>query len=285
MKRAAVLLAVLFLTAGVAFAAERGSVPTSEIPEVIEKIGNGGDQKLEASLFPYITVTNVIGDMDDACAPPNSSALKALGGKSILTTSSATGERVTRTAGTDTTESTDLDTSLISWPPPVYKPLPIKDLITTVNILPAHQETAKILVFWTVRVVGTCPTWHIDGHLCGVFEGEADFLCKAENNDVKTYVSIRDAEHNKSAVIKTDNPCTLQIPQMVSGSADEYGYDPTITGTYVITKNDFPLNGNKIPLKVEIQIYWQNMGALRITSPDKMRNMIINVIPYSRAKK
>jgi hypothetical protein len=275
MKILAVLSSVLFLTAGVALAAERGSVPTSEIPEVIEKVGGGGNKTLETAIFPGITAKEIIGDVDVVCSPPDYPLFKELEGKPITTVSSHTGLSIEHTIDTDDVPSTPLIRSNKK------PPFAIDDLTVTVNILPAHQETAKILVFWTIRVVGECPPWQIANQLCHDFNAVASFHCKA--NDVKTYVAVRDVNSGKKAVIKTDNVCTLQIPEMTNDSDESALYDPTITGTYVITKEDFP--EKKIPLKIEIQIYWENMGSLRVTSPNKMRNMIVNVIPYSRANK
>ena len=255
MKRLAVLSTVLLLSAGVTLAAESGSIPTSEIPEVKEVTGKG-NQVLETTFFPIITAEE--GDpVDSDCA----AFLQSLANKPISKTDV---KRIRRTRDGDA-----IKTDLIG-----LEPIPLQDLITTVNILPAHKKTAKILVFWTVRVVGQCVPWRIKDDLCLKFTYEPQFTCIA--NDVKTYVSV-------NGVIKTDNACTLQIPEMTSASNEVKLYDPTITGTYVITKDDF--EGGVFPDTVTIQIFWQNKGSLRVTSPSGLRNMIVNVIPYSRVDK
>lgn len=269
MKRLAVLSTVLFLAAGAAFAAERGSVPTSEMPEVKEVTGLG-NQILETTFYPVINVTRIVDEdrVDPECSPPNYTTFRQLAGKHILTVAPNTGKHFEYTVDRKEKPSTDLMLDKIS-----LRPIPIQDLKTTVNILPAHKRTAKILVFWTVRVVGECPEWQILRKLCNEFFADADFTCRA--NDVYTYVSV-------NGKLKDNNPCILQIPEMTNISGQSALYDPTITGTYVITRDDF---GGEFPRTVEIQIFWQNKGSLRVTSPNGMRNMIVNVIPYSRADK
>jgi hypothetical protein len=257
MKRLTMLAVVLFLAAGVAFASERGSVPTSEIPEVKEVIG-GGAQTLEATYFPSVKLA---GEFDEECAQ----RLEDFAGDYIPDTGDWRIKKI-RTTGEK------IKKKFIS-----KKALPT-DLVTTVDILPAHKKTAKILVFWTVRVVGQCLPWQITGDVCE-YAQFAEFTCI--DNNVKTYVSVTDAAKSDSSY-KESQACTLQIPQMTNNSDETSLFDPTITGTYVITAADF---GGIFPDKVKIQIYWQNEGSMRVTSLDKMRNLIVNVIPYSKANK
>jgi hypothetical protein len=271
MKRLALLSTVLFLTAGVAFAVESGSVPTSEIPEVKQVTGKG-DQVLETSYYPMFEVES--GDYDEECL----TMLKKLENKTITTKIDGRGARHHwyDIDGDGEPGDHEFINDAIA-----IKPIPLEDLEQTVKILPAHRKTAKILVFWTVRVVGQCLPLLITGDICDYYNAETKFTCKA--NDVKTYVSI-------NGVLKDKNPCTLQIPEMTGGSDESAMYDPTITGTYVISRDDFPAasgrpQDNAFPDQVNIKIYWQNSGSMRVTSPDGMRNMIVNVIPYSRSDK
>jgi hypothetical protein len=266
MKRLALLVTVLFLATSAAFAAGRGSVPTSEIPEVMQVTGVG-NQTLETSYYPMFEV--VAGDYDEECV----ALLKQLENKTIDTKIYAAGKyRQAKhhrydSDGDGEPANLELQNDVIA-----FDPIQLKDLEQTVKFLPAHKKTAKILVFWTVRVVGQCLPVLISDDICDYFNAETRFTCKA--NDVYTYVMV-------NGKLKDKNPCILQIPEMTGGSDESAMYDPTITGTYVITADDFPPD-NIFPDKVTIKIYWQNKGALRVTSPDGMRNMIVNVIPYSR---
>jgi hypothetical protein len=264
MKRLVLIPTVLLLAAGVALAAERGSVPTSEIPEVKEVTGVG-DQVLETSYYPMFEVKS--GDYDEDCL----TLLKRLENKTITTTIDGRGARHHRYDIDNDGEpgNYELVNNVIA-----VNPIPLKDLEQTVKILPAHKKTAKILVFWTVRVVGQCLPLLITDDICDYYNAETKFTCKA--NDVYTYVNV-------NGVLKDKNPCILQIPEMEGGSDESAMYDPTITGTYVITPDDFP--GKIFPDRVVIKIYWQNKGSMRVTSPDGLRNMIVNLIPYSRDTK
>ncbi|MCU0650880.1 MAG: hypothetical protein MUC52_01425 [Candidatus Omnitrophica bacterium] len=258
MKRLALAASVVFLAAGVSLAAQTGSVPTSEIPEVIEKKGTE-NILLEAMYYPIITVDNADWVSPDCTAffdkikkgdvpidPNNPKFVEAATGTSFQANRMGLKE--------------------------------IQGLKASINILPAHRKTAKLLVFWTVRVVGQCVPWRLDERVCETFEATARYKCLA--NNVNTYIKINDK-------LMKESPCTLQIPEMNNNANEDALYDPTLTGTYVITREDFPSptgrpEDKQLPPTVNIKIFWENKGAMRITSPAGMRNLIVNVIPYSR---
>jgi len=264
MKRLFVLLAVLFLTAGNAFAVESGSVPTSEMPEVVEKVG-GDAIVLEAVYYPIITATD-IESWENAIGPSCYVFLdRVKNGKVKIGDDIGIDPSLPGLIESSTGEKFNADF------PSLQK---VKDLDVEIKILPAHKKTAKVLVFWTLRVTGQCLPWRLDERVCRTFAATANYKCIG--NNVHTYVKV-------NGKLRPESKCTLQIPEMTNKSNESALYDPTITGTYVITKDNFP-ETKELPDKLNIEIYWENEGAMRVGSPKGMRNLIVNTIPYTRSQ-
>jgi hypothetical protein len=298
MKKMLGALIIVFFTAASALAVDSGSVPASQQPVVKEKIG-GDAISLEAEIYPkFMDLAPTAAD--PWCTPDNPKVFNYLTGKPITTKSNSPllhdfaghpDPRINYLLGTNprsvvTTETwpngRDLDKTKLG----VQK----TDLVMTLGadeINPRYRETAKVLVTWTMRIEGECPNWHIGHFICEPYNGSLSFLC--EDEDVATWLhATYDVTDDKGNVTTKNfekdlgSKVIMKIPATKTVSKQS---DPTLIGTYVITRDDFPDNGNRIPGNLKLQVYWQHKGAMFVTSPKAMRSMIINVIPVSKTDK
>ena len=256
MKRLAGAFIVVCLAVGCAYASDQGSIPAAQQPVVKEITGKGDIVLLPAKYPNFLPVEgNVDPRTDPGCQHADSPVFRALRWPQPITTASpSTGKALLADASKLGLQPTDLQMTL-----------------TSSEIPEAYRRTAKILVTWTVRLEGDCYEWGIGHSICEPWIGAFSMNCPG--GDVDTHLTVND---------KPGPPVTMAIP-----SAETKGpvmqRDPTLTGTSVIKASDFP--DNQIPLPLTLRIYWENKTSMRITSPDKMRNMIVNVIPYSRQDK
>ncbi|HQO37393.1 MAG TPA: hypothetical protein PK107_01080 [Candidatus Omnitrophota bacterium] len=287
---------ILLLAAGYVYAVESGSIPATQQPVILEKTGTGAIF-LEAAIYPEFTGL-APSAADPWCTPENPRVFDYLTDKDIRTKSNSPNlkdgwpnhenPRIRLLLGTNpksvvTTEpwpdGRDLDTTKLGVQP--------TDLVIKLGagaLNPKYSETAKILVTWTMRIEGECPKWHIGHFICEPYNGSVSFLCKKEN--VETWVRVKyDLLDENGKFIKTVEKdlkprVMIEMPETQTKTTQS---DPTLTGTYVITAQDFPDNGNRIPAGLTLRVYWEHKGAMYIYSPDGMRNMIVNVIPYTKA--
>jgi len=254
---AAVIL--VLLVAGYIYAVDSGSIPASQQPVVKEVIGKG-DIWLEAALYPEFRPMNVDPRTDNGCKTADSRVFQTLKLQPITRVSPSTGRAVSADTSKLGKQATDL-----------------KMTLTAKDIPEGYRKTAKILVTWTVRIEGECYPWGIGHVICEPWIGTIEFYCP--EGDVKTYLkaTYKVNGETKGAIIGT--PVVMTMPPTKTVSQQR---DPTLTGTYVITAEDF--SNKEIPDNLELTIFWENFTSLRIKSPDSMRNMIVNVIPFTKNK-
>ncbi|MBP6919752.1 MAG: hypothetical protein KBC23_02025 [Candidatus Omnitrophica bacterium] len=260
MKRIIVIALVLFAAAGYVYAVESGNIPAAQQP-IVKEVTGSGTIKLEAALYPEFQPIEVIPPTEPGCQTADSSVFKALALQPITTVSPSTGKPV----GADTAKLGRQETDL-------------KIKLTDADIPVGYRKTAKILVTWTVRIEGVCPAWGIGHVICEPWVGTLTFNCPA--GDVKTYLKVayKSNGETKGGVISA--PVVMQMPAGTTGPIQQL--DPTLTGTYVITREDFP--DKEIPGNLELTILWENFTSMRVHSPDGMRNMIVNVVPVVKSK-
>ncbi|MBP6919751.1 MAG: hypothetical protein KBC23_02020 [Candidatus Omnitrophica bacterium] len=286
---------ILLFAAGYVHAVDSGSIPASQQPIILEKTGTG-TIFLEAALYPEFT--NIApGDADPWCMPNNRRVFDYLAGEDIRKQSNSQNLKEF-----DGNTNPDIIKRLVPNPKRVVteEPWPTGRIIdlsklgvqpTDLEIKlgagalnPKYSDTAKILVTWTMRIEGKCPAWHIGHFICEPYNGSISFLCEKEN--VETWLRAKyDLLDENGNFIKTveKNFKPRVIMEMPETTTKTTQRDPTLTGTYVITAQDFPDNGKRIPAGMTLRVYWEHKGAMYIYSPDGMRNMIVNVIPYTKA--
>ena len=263
MRWIAVVLIVMFM-AGAASAADSGSIPASQQPVVKQTRASTTDIELEAARYPLFENLKPQAGTDPMCLHnKEGSVFYALQKKAITTKSPSTGKAV------------EVNTSLLG-----RQPTDLKMTIAAKDGWEGYRKTAKILVTWTIRVEGTCPAWGIGHVICEPWLGELTFVCP--KGDVKTFLNAKYTKADGrvfNGVI--GQPVSMEIPAGKTGPILQL--DPTLTGTYLITADDFP--DKQIPADLELQILWENDTSMRIKSPAGMRNMIVNIIPYSKQSK
>ena len=157
-----------------------------------------------------------------------------------------------------------------------------------IEISPGYEKLGKILISWTVRVVGNIPkdcdhytgtkvrgiaVWPV---LCHPWHGISyqDY----EGGQVKTRLYISQDNKTYFAVGKT---VEMTVPPLVSKVKVGTGSDPTLTGSCMLSPDDF---GGELPKTIQYKLKWSNHTALRIKSPGKQRNLVVTLMPITKAE-
>ena len=225
----------MVLVAGSVYAAEKAGMPVNPTP-VIKEVKGANDIFLAAAVYPQIKVTPVPSEAGLGCQA-----------------------KVDEIAGDPVSAS-------------VGKFEKVDGLKTVVKIDPAYRASAKVLVSWTVRVEGECPTYRIWPTFCPVFHGDVQSKCPSGVVETRLYVNGK---------VKSP-PFSLEMPES-TGEIVNQPNDPTITGTYLLKAEDF--DDNKLPEKIELQVWWKNYSSMKMTSPANMRTLTVNIMPTTRSDK
>ena len=200
-----------------------------------------------------------------------------------------------------------------------FRDLPFKikgssDDYYTVKITAGYEEVSKLLFSWSVRVEGYKPV-DIDHGRGKKISGIAIWPVLAHpwhgtsyqdytGGQVRVQLYIRDAEEDEAkrlSVVNPDGedvedsdgfmsvgvPIEMTVPPVGSGTVKVgTGSDPTLIGSYVVTKDNFKdaSGSNKLPNKIRYKLKWANHTALRIKSPAKQRNIVVTKIPVTEVE-
>lgn len=250
-------LIVLFLAAGLALSAEaqlwaaeaETSMPATPVPAVLELVG-GNEISLDPTRFPEFYAFS-------SDNPNCGNALKnELSGKPVWAVFSGRNQRHNQAPKAD----------------PGYQAIPG---LTKENFkIPAqYKNTAKLLVTWTVRILGDKrDAWPVWPSLCHPWHGTSHQ--RFTGGDVKTQLYVKDSKKSWQA---TGAVASMTIPDGGTASISQ-PRDPTLTGSYVLGADFF---GGTFPDSIDIQVRWYNETSLKITSPAKMRNMVITMVPIT----
>lgn len=164
--------------------------------------------------------------------------------------------------------------------PPSYERIP--GLYIRYEVPEVQRKTANLLITWTVRIEGrkacvggseVCygDAYRIWQDLCGMFHGTSNQRFPGGN--VKTSLFVNGVQRGSETV--------MTIPD--GGTTSSYQpADPTQTGSYLLTAEGF---GGELPEVVEVEIKWINETSMLVESLDKMRNLIITVVPIEKITK
>lgn len=253
-------LIVLLLATGLALSAntlwaadtETGmsvSMPATPVPAVTEIVGDD-KATLSPTRFP---------EFYDASSdnPTCDQKIRALNGQWLWTPSPYTGKKHSNAPASD----------------PGFTPI---GGLTKQNFkIPAqYKTTAKLLITWTIRVLGEKPSpWPIWPSLCSPWHGTS--YQRFRGGDVETQLYVKAS--NKSTWEATGAKALMTVPDGGTASISQ-PRDPTLTGSYVLEPGTF---GGTFPDAIDIQIRWHNLTSLNIYSPAKMRNLIITMVPIT----
>ena len=147
-----------------------------------------------------------------------------------------------------------------------------------------YRSSSKVLITWTVRIEGyAVAAYNPSPNLCGSWHGTSSQTFPAGQAHTRLYVngtimgSTASMTIPNGGIVTVDNPLPPPIP--ISFGGDGGGPDPTLTGSYLLTKEDF---GGAFPDKMDIEIRWYNDTCLRIESPAKMRSLNITTVPLTK---
>lgn len=147
----------------------------------------------------------------------------------------------------------------------------IPGLAGSIDIPDEYRRTAKVLVTWSVRCEGfKGGAYTIWPALCSPWHGTS--WQRFVGGDVKTRLYVNGNPKG--------DPHVLTVPTGGSGTntvVTHQAHDPTLTGSQLITAEDF--EGNMLPTTLNLQVRWYNDTCMRIVSPANMRNMIVTLIP------
>jgi len=142
-------------------------------------------------------------------------------------------------------------------------------LSKSVDIPAQSRRSASVLVAWTVRVEASAKTVKIWPALCHPWHGQSDqdFL----GGEVRTHLFVNGQPKGQDA--------TMTVPKSAPGT-DINISDPTISGTYLLRAADFE-NG-VFPATLTLEIKWMNETSMELKSPEKMRSMIVTMMPLNQ---
>lgn len=165
-----------------------------------------------------------------------------------------------------------------SCPAPLPGPVDftfVPGLSTTIDVPAAYRKTANIMVTWTVRVEGE----KVDNYdpwpcLCHPWHGTSSQ--RFPGGVIKTALYIKTPTQGDWR--KVGDEALMTIPDGGASTINRVR-DPTHTGSYLVTKEDF---GGELPASLSLGIKWYNDTCLEITSPKSMRNLIVTIIPVEK---
>ncbi|MDO8749109.1 MAG: hypothetical protein Q7J72_08370 [Candidatus Omnitrophota bacterium] len=174
--------------------------------------------------------------------------------------------------------------------------------VNSINIPAGYRNIAKVLFTWTVRVVGNrpnecsrnggkelnglaiwpllCHPWH-NGKITQDFSGgqvQTQLYIKGSGT-----IIAKNADSDSAGWAPLDFIASMTVPAGPPGVVNEPG-DPTITGSYIVTKDDF-LNSitgkNTLPPIIYFKLMWHNDSPLVVESLANQRNVVAMLMPIT----
>jgi hypothetical protein len=254
MKRVIFLVLIVLLFQVCAYAAgNSGQVPANQAPTVTEIIGDKTDAVLGPAFYPrFYDIATVNGDT--ACEPY---LINTLSLAPICTPSSlGNGNRMG--------ECKDFTT--------------VDGLKTDLEVPLAYRKSAKILIAWTVRIDGYKKKYPVHSDLCKNWYG--DLKEEFPKGTVKTALYINNNKFGIDITMEVPTAGYSTVHEMPPPPPSSGGFDPTLTGTYVLKASDF---GGEFPAVLkDVEIRWKNETTMRLESAKGNRRMMINFMPISK---
>ena len=151
-----------------------------------------------------------------------------------------------------------------------------------------YLQTSKVLFTWTVRVIGYKKTLAVWPFLCHPHHGTSYQRFPAGQVKTRLYVKsgsstnkVIGADANDDNYAALGQVAQLTIPSVGTSSLSNPG-DPTISGSYLLTKDNFE-KGN-LPLTIEYKVRWYNESSMRVMALKEQRNLVVMVIPVTEIK-
>ncbi|MFA7677846.1 MAG: hypothetical protein WCY34_06765 [Candidatus Omnitrophota bacterium] len=165
------------------------------------------------------------------------------------------------------------DEDLTTHEPETTEYLDTTGLSTTISFsqrdLSDYRTSAKVIVNWTIRIVGAINPQELKRKhvpwFCPGWTGKS--YQKFPSGDVYTQLFV-----NGKAV---GSPAVMTIPSAGEAVTSYRAVDPNITGSVVLTPDDFI--GGEFPDELAISVRWYNDTSMWAKGEDK--NLIITIMP------
>jgi len=142
-----------------------------------------------------------------------------------------------------------------------------------------YRKTAGVLVTWTVRIEGSQTAPYVPNDNFCKHGQQGTYYQSFPSGEVKTKLFITSGKGTAYEKTKDYGPeACMTIPDGGKTQNVAPG-DPTHTGSYLITAADF--NG-LFPATLDFEIRWKNETCQKLTSPAKMRSMIVTLMPTGK---
>jgi len=153
----------------------------------------------------------------------------------------------------------------------------IPELSLTVTVPEANRTNSNLLVTWTVRVEGYMPgAVRLWPQICSPFHGVSYQKFGAGNVTTQLYVNGE----------KKGQDAVITIPDGGNDNSENKGVivspqpsDPTISGSFLIKKDEFP--DGKLPASIKIEVKWYNDTSMKIVTPANQRILTAMLVPQS----
>ena len=176
------------------------------------------------------------------------------------------------------------------------------DNMHSIDMPKGYRNITKVLFTWTVRIEGYAPTdykrfngdktrgiaiWPL---LCHPWHGS--IRQEFNGGQVSTQLYMKGTSSVVAKNADTDGWAQLEptadmtIPP-VDGVTVYEPSDPTITGSRVVTKDDFELDAkgkNRLPETITFKLMWKNETSLVVKSPAEQRNVVVTLMPVTNAR-
>lgn len=150
-----------------------------------------------------------------------------------------------------------------------------------------YRGINKMLFTWNVRVEGTGRELQVWPFICHPHHGTS--YQKFLPGQLKTRLYVKSTASgngvkntDKSYIVGEYVPvgisAEITMPKVKSTSVTNPG-DPTITGGYLLTKDDF--EQGKFPPEVYFQVRWYNDSCVFVKSPKGQRNVVVTIFPVT----
>lgn len=158
---------------------------------------------------------------------------------------------------------------------PAYVTIP--GLSGGVEIPEKYRKTSKILITWTVRIEGFKTSAYSLKPLCGLnWYGHS--WQRYPDGDAITQAWVNGKQYGSDVAMTVPASADISHIQHRRPPPPPPSSDPTLTGSVMLTKDDF--DGYELPATVNVEIKWYNDTCMTLKSPANMRNVIIAVIPH-----
>jgi len=145
-------------------------------------------------------------------------------------------------------------------------------LTAPVNIDAKYRKTGRVLVTWTIRVVGYRPPAY------DIWSSGRGGLCGSRGMSWHGTVNQFFGEGNAYSALYVGSKQFKEIAMTIpagGSSKDVTASDPTHTGSVLLKPSDFV--GNTLPARLTLRLKWRNDTSMRLHTDKNFVNLIVTI--------